>query len=327
MKLNTAGACLSAVVLTMGVAGCSTSGSSGGKAGVDTGGTFAMTDKDTAAKALKDGTTLKTTARTSTTNLIDYATNTSKSVDPASFAIKKNAKGGVDVTVNGKTTSFAKADELVEDGEAYGWEKDVPDTDYKSLSSYTGTIDETLNGTGDFKYAQVWRYTLDEGAASTKGFAVVGAETRPEALKGKANATYKGWAVSETQLTTDRKTRTRVNGDLELAANFDKGSISGSMTNLSTRTRSGNQGWSAWAAAPGAIKLETAKITGNGYDGKLSGDKNFNSAIDGNLNGSTYSGRFYGPKAEETAGVLKLKGTSEGDTFAGTGAFAAKATK
>ena len=326
MKLKPAGACLSVVMLATGAAGCSTSGGGGSSGGVDTGATFAMTAKDTAAKALKDGKTLKATASTSSTNLIDYDQNTAKAVDPASFSIKKNAKGGVDVTVNGKTTSFAKADEYVEeDGKRFGWEKDVPDTDYKGLFSYSGTIDETLNGTGDYKYAQLWQYTLDEGSNSTRGVAVVGTETKPDALKGKANATYKGWASAETRLTDDRKSRARVAGDLELAANFEKGSVSGKITNLGMQTRDGNTGWTDWADADGSIKLEKTNIVGNGYDGKLSGDAAFNNFIDGDLNGSTYSGRFYGPKAEETAGVLKLKGTSEGSTFVGTGAFVAKA--
>ncbi len=327
MKLKTAGACLSVVVLAAGVAGCKTSG--GGKGGTTTGGldssaTYAVTADDTAARAISDGKTLKA-SKTAAATLLDYNANTSRTVDASDFSIKKNANGGVDVTVNGKTTSFAKADELVEGGETAGWERDVEGQDYKLLHPVNGTFDETMNGTGDYRYAQLWRYFLDDGSTSVRGFAAIGAETKPDALKGKANATYKGRATAETQLADDATTRTGVEGDLQLAANFDKGSVSGKMDNLSARTRSGDSGWSPWTPVDGTVTLETAKISGNAYDGKLKGDTAFNTLIDGNLDGSTYSGRFYGPKAEETAGVFKLKGTSEGDGFVGSGGFAAKA--
>jgi hypothetical protein len=281
----------------------------------------ASTTTDTAAAAVKDGKTLSAATSNSATMELAHGARTAKAVDPASFSVKKNATGGMDMTVNGETVSFADGDKFLEpDGKSYEWENAGG-----YLSSHTSDTASILDGT-DTRYLQVWQYSSAKNGVETIGYAVVGAETTPETVKAQANATYKGRARVDTRQETDITDRVGVRGDLTLAAKFDQGSVSGSIDNIEARVRNADTGnvWIGWMPVDGAaISLTESKISANGFTGgNVVGNAAANTAIDGNLNGSTYSGRFYGPNAEQVGGVISAKGISEGGKFVGTGYFA-----
>jgi hypothetical protein len=116
-----------------------------------------------------------------------------------------------------------------------------------------------------------------------------------------------------------------MDADMALDADFTKGTVSGKLTNLQGAAQDShvNLTWSTPTPLPGAeVDMTAAKISGNGFSGgTLKGNDALNTAIDGNLNGSTYSGRFYGPSAEQVGGIMNVKGTSGGDKFVGYGVF------
>lgn len=321
MKLNKALLAATAVPVALALAGCSkhSNGSNGG--GIDlTAGLTADSQGDWASKKLNDGATLTANAATST-SIARYGNGTAGSASPANFSIKKNADGGVDMTVNGETVSFTADDQFREDG----WEKTAGN--YKALVNRKpggASTSNALDGT-DESYLQVWEYdsTTDDGK-NLLGYAVVGAETKPATLSGHANATYKGTAHADTFLVADAYERTGVKGDLTLTANFTEGKVTGQIDNIEGRVRGAETGyvWSDWVAlGPDSnVEMTKANISSNGFaGGKLvahdpSGEL-------GSLGGSTYSGRFYGPDADQVGGVMTIKGTAGEDKFVGRGYF------
>ncbi|MCY0146782.1 transferrin-binding protein-like solute binding protein [Hoeflea sp. G2-23] len=293
---------------------------------MDIGDLLAADATDTAAKHFNAGTSLKASKKTTVTKTLDYTKNTIAKAPAADFSVTKNKTGGVDMNVNGEVVSFAAADKFIEpDGTtSFGYEKNPNGGgDYKGLFSWSGSINDLEAGT-DTNFLQVWNYYSDTDGMGTRGFAVVGAETKPDTIKALPNATYTGYALAETALANDRKTRTRVRGDLALNADFAAGNVNGTISNLMSEVRNGaNNGWDPRTPQNGQIAMGTSSINANGFTGgTVSGDAAFNTAIDGDIAGSTYSGRFYGPNAEDVGGVLDITGTSDGDVILGNGFFA-----
>lgn len=314
---------ISALPLAIALAGCSKhagtlDGTSTGA--ITAGSVIAKTVNDTASNKLKDGTTaLKANAVTSTA--ISYDGNKVSKAASSDFSLKKNGTG-VDLTVNGETITFADGDLVPEND---GWEKQKPDgSDYKSVFVFTAdSAKSALDGT-DKNYLQVWQYDNWNGDKGTRGFAVIGAETDPQVVKSHANATYQGKARADTWMENDSQERTGVRGDLTLNADFQAGSVTGKIDKIEARTRGAdtNDKWTDWAAADAGANIEMTKaaISANGFsDGKLIAHDP--SGEVGNLDGSTYSGRFYGPNAEQVGGVMSIKGTSPDGKFVGNGFF------
>lgn len=290
-------------------------------------------DAGTAAQALASGKTLKAydanmssgLAGTWDSNNSRWKDNEAPGHRTSEFSIKRNGQGGVDVTIDGETVSYASADQ---DGD-FGWKQTDGDGNYRELYSWTDTADKVLSGTSNVaSYHQLWRYFWDKpqgGGLSDEqfGFAVVGAETRPEALAGKANATYSGYGHMEfypADVADAGYNRAAQRGDLTMQADFAAGQISGNLGNLQTRANVGGT-WTGWTAANGSISLDTAPIVGNGFSGTLTASNDL--VIDpgvGASTDSTYAGKFYGPSGEEVGGVFSI--TTEKAT--GTGAFSAK---
>lgn len=263
-----------------------------------------------AAVALNDGKTLKADpASNSSAVNIDWDANTAKGEKPT-FSVKKNGNGGMDMTVNGQTVSFAAADAPADPADApYGWEKNG--NDYKDLYNYNGMRDGSDQG-----YVQVWGYTVDDGPKTLRGYGVVGLETPEDTVKTHANATYKGRARADTVQDGAPNERTGARGDLTLNADFAAGSVSGSVDNVEGRDRGAatNNQWTAWQAAPGKIILGNAAISSNGFSGgSVSLDATAAQTFGADLSGSTYSGRFYGPDADQVGGVMNIVGTNDED--------------
>ena len=322
MKLTRTMLAVSAIPLSLAMAGCSHSGASGPGGGISlvAGDVIAKTADDTASNALNDDKTLKADSTTVDAVALSFADNTAAKTKATGFALKKNADGGVDMTVNGKTVSFASSDLSSPDD----WEK--ADNGYHSLSNYTSDSATAAIDGSDQNYFQVWGYYTDDGAGSaTEGFAVVGAETAPSVVKSHANATYVGEARAETKLASDLNEQTTVKGTLTLNADFQDGSVKGSIDNLKGRTKGAATGgvWTAYqdAVAGTSIEMTKAQISANGFAGGKLVAHDPGGDI-GSLDGSTYSGRFYGPDADQVAGTLSIQGTGDDGKFVGTGFFA-----
>lgn len=272
-----------------------------------------------AAAALDEGKPLKADPASNVASIaINYADRTAQAAKPTAFSIKKNGAGGMDMTVNGETVSFAATDVSDDpDIAPFGWQKDGDV--YSDLYTYSGNKDGS-----DQHYLQVWSYHTSKGEEGTRSFAVVGVETPASVVKSRANATYKGVARAETGPADASSERTEVRGDLTLAADFAKGSVSGAVGSLEGR-ESGDAGrtWSALQAVPGRIVLGDAAISSNGFTGgAISLDAAATAALGADISGSTYSGRFYGPNAEQVGGVMNIAGTDdENKKIVGVGYF------
>jgi hypothetical protein len=288
------------------LAGCShddatSGGPNGGGGGLTEGKVLAKPGDATytAAKALQDPATGKELAADSTTSTA------------GDFSIKPNNAGGLDMKVNGQTISFAGSDV---NAEGNGWEKDDGKT--KLTSFWGGDVGKIVDGT-DTNYVQVWRYRTGSGNDLTRGFATIGVET-PTSEVGTmtAKATYKGDARVDMAMADHPGQQIQVKGDMTLNADFTAKSVDGSIDNLKGRYVEGDAGTGAWEkASSGSVALNKGTISGNGFSGGTLTQKNvaFSDAVtqgtEVNIDGSTYSGRFYGPNADQVGGVINVKGT------------------
>ena len=66
-------------------------------------------------------------------------------------------------------------------------------------------------------------------------------------------------------------------------------------------------------AFDGGLTMEEANITGNGFTGAITADAGFTDAVGSIDSGSSYSGTFFGPGAEEVGGGINLTGTGAED--------------
>lgn len=302
---------ITGVVITagLGVAGCTTPApEGGGPAGPGTNRFFAA-DAGTASKALADGKTLRATSGAGLTASAAVINWTDGSVARGTvFDIKKNSSGGVDVTVDDKTVSFAAGDADA----LYGWRKQ--DRGYNDTYAWSGTAAEVLDPQKN-NNSQLWQFWLDNqenASASTTGFAAVGTETKPEALTGKAAASYTGYGTATLvpQGTPGNRTQIRSDyGNLKMTADFTARTVSGEATNLRARQRSSGT-WGEYQNIPGKLVFGQATIDGNGFQGALQPDADLLGAMAAPSlgDGATYSGRFFGQTGQETAGVLSASG-------------------
>ncbi len=247
-----------------------------------------------------------------TANLRGTATNTKTST---TFAVKKNGVGGVDVNVAGKSMSFSGADVA-----GATWRKPGDPFQKAGVLPDIATGD-VINGNHK-KYAQVWQYFHGTGGETNQGFAVVGNATPGASLPTNTTVNYSGAAGvvlappagngrATVQYGSAAAKAANPASEARLSANFTNRTISGQFSGglLTGTDNTGETVIAAPSAAGGSLTLNTAAITGEGkYTGTVSGNIS-NAFIGGNvaLNAtSAYSGQFFGPAAEETAGVLNL---------------------
>jgi hypothetical protein len=100
-----------------------------------------------------------------------------------------------------------------------------------------------------------------------------------------------------------------------MTANFGAGEISGEMTNFNRQDPDGIA-----EDIPGTMAMQTAAFDVNGFSGNLAPDAAFTDTTNVTITSGTYSGAFYGPEANEVAGVLTLTGSGDND-FNGIGYF------
>lgn len=297
---------------------------SGSGSGASTTRNFAA-DAGTAVKALDDGKTL--TAQEGGVASVDVNFGGGPTALVAhDVAIKKNASGELSLIIDGVEQAFTTADRFIEpDGSSFGYDiNDPAGNRFIGLFSQNGELDTVLDPNNP-SYLQVWSFSTnqvgpDPNANEPRGFAVVGTETQAAALASLPSATYSGYAQIDTYPTTgfvnSATSRSRVNGDLSMAADFGAATIFGSIGNLD-----GNGPGQPNAPIAGSIAMDQTAISGNGFAGTLTPDATF--LADTGVSGTTgsYAGTFYGPSADQLGGTMTLTGSENGQAFNGIGFF------
>lgn len=295
---------LALLASTAGLAACS------GSNGAGTSGTAVYADvAGRAAEALEDGNTLTATQQSAAAIARNYDAQTAEIVEDGTASVSKNAAGGLDLTVAGRTISFTPADTSAD---GYGYEVATA-----GIWTWTGdSMAEALDPSGP-GYVRAFDYFVDlDPGTGRSGFIVTGTETRPSALAALPTATYDGRAqvrvASAEGFANFGDAVSDARGDIALTANFGAGTVSGSVTNMESREPRNADPTRTWTPFAGSVALGSAPISGNGFTGSVTADATFESTIGTIDAGSTYSGGFYGPAAEQAAGVFNLTGTAAG---------------
>lgn len=137
-------------------------------------------------------------------------------------------------------------------------------------------------------------------------------ERRPAgALNGRA--TYAGTAVA----TTTAESTITTNASVALEADFDRGTIEGTVRGVSTGAEFSTRSYD--------LELRNGRIDGNEYRGNVR-------VVDPGTNRTAvatsradFNGGFYGPNAEETAGLIDVQGRQGGREIDIIGAYGAEA--
>ncbi|MDE0333083.1 MAG: transferrin-binding protein-like solute binding protein, partial [Nitrospinae bacterium] len=174
-------------------------------------------------------------------------------------------------------------------------------------------------GHSDYAYFDTnhWFYSPPEGGWS-RAYSVYGVRTAPENLPATGTASYDGgmrlevWNADDASSSTSRyRIRSRV---FALEANFDDSEISGHAGRLEIQP----PGQSAYVPMPG----NSIAISGGGFEGSrftadwTGEDTDANSAPEDSVRGFSGKmlGEFYGPAAEEVAGVINGSRTATATT-------------
>lgn len=273
-----------------------------------------------AAEALADDTTLTASARTTSGINRDYDAESAASAGAATAKVSRNASGALTLEAAGRTIEFAPGD-LSEDG--YGYETDGAGIWAWSADSMAEQLDPA-NGQNSLVFDY---YTDGEDNTGQNAFIVVGTETDEADLAALPTASYSGWSRIRVAPSTGFEdwdsAVAEARGDLNMAANFGAGTVSGSLTNMQGRATRTEDPTRTWNTITGTVTLNETAITGNGFSGALTADSNFESEIGTIASGSTYSGTFFGSDADEVAGGFNVTGTSaeDGAAYLGWGVF------
>ena len=281
--------------------------------------TFAA-DTPTPSLALVSGKTLTAQAVQTAAMKTDYE-NATTSIKDSVVSISKNAGGELSFTVNGKSYDFVAADKVFDDDgvtsnyyHTQGKEGADGNPIYYVLNSYSGTIDDIVNG-DDSSTVILLEYLdiIDDIALGTspgeKGFLVVGTETQASALGDFTTKTYNAQLIAEffpveNFNTTQTRFQLRSN-DLSLTANFEDNSITGSATGLNARQTIRGQTQTEFADVSGALLFETGKINGTDFIGAVTLDDTLKKSLNVDTQDISFSGTFYGTEAQAIGGVIK----------------------
>ena len=141
-------------------------------------------------------------------------------------------------------------------------------------------------------------------------FAVIGTETADADLKALPKAVYSGRSrvnvIPNSGFESNQESRYKVRSEVAMTADFGAGEVWGTIGNTTVK----DPGSNVRDAIGGTVKMNKTSFDNNGFAGTLTADQ-------------TFSGAFYGPKAEEVAGVLTLGLTDGDESMNGSGFFTA----
>lgn len=288
---------------------------------------YADTRADTVQAKLLDGETVKAKTAQMNAVLLDWETGGVAAVNPKTMAIRLPDGTDEDVTLilDGKKVTFTSADrQLQDDGITYyGWSQDGDNPRYSLWTWSNGPASNSISASGD-SFVNVFEVFFDATDGTTyAAYSVSGTETRDEVLGGLGTASYSGWANIKAYPNGSYdgfETVQRLEAsDVQMNADFGTGTISGSMGDL-------NWGWTgdrdARVDVPGKIRMEAATIASDGsYSGTLAPNSAFEANDVVSTTGGTFSGDFFGPAANQTAGAIGMSFEADGTDYVGTGIF------
>ncbi len=260
------------------------------------------------------------TQTTSTVPKEEYNTLTYNSkvvaTSKAKAKIERVGKNAVNLTYEGKTYKFTKADLrdptrddrfkiYIQDG------KRVKKADLKKGVKYE-QFNLTLATGNHMKRVTQWQighYVDDvkgkvDNSVYKYGFLANG-ET-PQKLPTKGTATYEGgfgWGSLRTKVKPWDSDRKDFWGDIKLDVNFDKSTLSGKLHELKTEDKNNNE-----IKLKGEIDISSGKITKNDFAADLKTNATLNTEMGltesatGKLNGA-----FYGYYGSEMAGTIDME--------------------
>lgn len=241
-------------------------------------------------------------------------TTQAASLTESSLSAAINASDELTVTIDGVEHAFVAGDRA--DPSTY---LITGAGDEVMVHSVNMTLDELIDNTSTSYFAVLTGETnrVNSGEPRQQVIGILGTETADADLAGLASATYTGRAEIETSPPDDQSDVAEIGADVSLSVDFGAGTISGAMTNV-TNSNAGPD------RLPGSILLNTANFDSNGYQGTMTADAAFTAATSVTLQaGSFYSGVFYGPNGEATAGVLQIVANDDSGPSNGIGYFSA----
>lgn len=269
-------------------------------------------DAGNAAEALEDGAALKASQRASSGWTRTFDAETAELSADTTASVSRNDEGGLDLTIGGQTIRFVASD-LTEDGDGF----QLPDGTAGIYSWDGDSMEEALDPAAG-RYSLVFDYYTDsDDGTGRNGFLVVGTETADADLQALPTATYEGYARIRVAPTTGFDDYdadvSEARGDVTMVADFGAGTVSGEVTNMAGRVPRLEDPTRTWTPFDGALTMEEAAITGNGFTGAITADEGFTAAVGTVDAGSTYSGTFFGPGGEEVGGGINMSGTGAED--------------
>ena len=213
----------------------------------------------------------------------------------------------VTYTVDGQeeTLHFEATDYL--EGQYY-YSKDVDGVEF-FLGTYTDSFEGTdkNRGSSGFRYFDVNAFGADDGATKTtdRNFMSYGASTDSADLPAGA-ATFVGFAAGNSYLKDNGSNdhRLRINGSLRLTADFGDSTLTGAILGIRVRNETGGDSYLPDTAY---FDISNGRIADGKFTADLAGvDPRSSAPADESVRGyeGTVNGEFYGPAAEEVAGVF-----------------------
>lgn len=249
---------------------------------------------ETIAEYLKAGKIAQADSKSATGIQIRGSDGSALAAAPATFQVRNNYVGGLDVSVQGDIINLTQT-EVKPDLNSWG----------KSGTGYSLALWNAGRGgrEGLFRdeegqvYHKIIGYRHDDTKDDvlTLGHSIIGIKTAASALPNLPRTIrYDGYFFANAMPGATPQERDTVGtvGGLRIDANFDTETVSGSSTSFDVK-RPTDLG-----SLPSGDTLRfTGNINGTAYTGNIVSSQP-------QLNGATINGQFYGASAQETAGVI-----------------------
>ncbi|MDE0849507.1 MAG: hypothetical protein OSA94_00065 [Yoonia sp.] len=252
--------------------------------------------------AFDSGIVIPATGTETAALILDYEADTSAPTD-ATLTFRRTSSGDLETTINGVTTVFTSAD-LEEDGDGYSIEPEGGG--FIGVFGQGESLQDQMKDSGSYSGA-ISYFSSNVDGKTVYAYAILGARTAADvAPSGGAqfNGDFKIESLPATGFESFTTDRTRLEGEVTLDVDV-AGMISGRLTDLTIR--SSNDG--DRETVPGEIAMSQSAIAAGAFSGNLTANQTLVDAKDFGLTGAdfgSYTGRLYGPDAEEATGILTV---------------------
>ena len=202
-------------------------------------------------------------------------------------------------------TIYFDGGDFIEDGEYFEKEvgEEVGGLGDGGIWSYIGGFSDDPG----YKYLDIWGFWYDgKQALSHRGYTSFGTRTETANLPA-GSATYVGGMNADTykQYSPSSSFRDPIWGDLSLTADFDGGTLDGTISALHTRGQ--NEANGSPLSQTTSFEIGNGQIANGQFEATLTGvDSNATASLDESVRGyeGHVIGEFFGPAAEEVGGVF-----------------------